>query len=150
MPEHRDTSEGFFGADQIEDIIDRINENIGLWGVSESAEREFIKPPVMAMNKLIKGAMDTFLDNPIMDLLAYLMDEAMDFSVKVKAIAMYLKERFVDPLCKCLVELLSESFVTVRWLKNQASKFIAMMTQMVSDEVVSKTVNTLGESELVD
>merc|ERR1712032_784528 len=126
------------------------NDVIGIWGVSESAEREFIKPPVVAMNKLIKGAMDTFLDNPIMDLLAYLMDEACEFAVKVKAIAMYLKERFVDPLCTALVERLSESFGAISWIKDQVHKVIAMMSQLVTDEVVSKSVETLGDSDLVD
>mmetsp|Transcript_61015 Transcript_61015/g.169166 ORF Transcript_61015/g.169166 Transcript_61015/m.169166 type:complete len:433 (-) Transcript_61015:90-1388(-) len=150
LPEARDMAEGFFAPDQVEDIVDRINDVVGLWGVSEATEREFLKPPVVAMNKLVKAAMETFMNNPLMDLLSYLMDEAMDFGVKCQAIGRYINEQFIQPLCSSLVEGLTEGFQAIEWIKDQVSKVIMMVASMVTDHVVTKTVETLNESDYVD
>lgn len=150
LPEARDMSEGFFDKDQVDDIIDRINDVVGIWGISEATEREIIAVPVQAMNKLIKGAMNTFLNNPLMDLLAYLMDDSLDFSVKCQAIGSYINEHFVKPLCGALVEALGSTFEAISWIKDQVTKVIMMMSQMVTNQVVSKSVEQMNDSDLVD
>merc|ERR1740121_1835228 len=151
VPEARDMEkEGFFPPDALDDVIDRINEVVGIWGISEEVEREYIKAPCEALNRLVAAAMATFMNNPLMDLISFLMDETMDFGVKVAKIAQYLKEQFVDPLCDALVNGLEETFSCISWIKNQVRKVIMMMSQMVTDEVVSKTVEQVGDSDLVD
>jgi len=55
LPEARDMSEGFFGHDQVEDIVDRINDVVGIWGISEAKERELIKPPADGLAFLPDG-----------------------------------------------------------------------------------------------
>jgi len=151
VPEARDMEkEGFFGADELEDVIDRINDVIGVWGVSEETEREYIKPPVVAMNKIVASAMNAFMNNPLMDLISYLMDEAMDFGVKCMKIGHYIKENFVDPLCTALVDKLQDFFAGITWIKNQVTKVILMMSQMVTDQVVGKCVEQIGDSDVVD
>jgi len=150
LPMARDMSDGFFNDDQVEDIIDRINDVVGIWGISEAAEREFIKPPVVAMNKLIKAAMALFMHNPLMDLLSYLMDEAMEFGVKVQKCAQYIKDNFVQPLTDHLVDLLTGDFAAISWIKDKIRRVIQMMSTMVTDEVVTKSVQTIGDSDLVD
>jgi len=150
LPEARDMSEGFFSGDQVEDIVDRINDVVGIWGISEAKEREMIKPPVVAMNKLIKAAMEIFMNNPLMDLLNYLMDEAMDFPVKVRKLGEYINDQFVTPLAAALVDALSESFSAIEWIKDKVTQVVKMMSQMVTDEVVSESVKTIGDSDLVD
>lgn len=150
LPEARDMSEGFFSEDQTEDIIDRINDVVGIWGMSEAKEREYIKPPVVAMNKLVKAAMEVFMNNPLMDLIGYLMDEAMEFGVKVQKLGTYINEHFVQPLGAALVDSLTESFQAIEWIKDKVAKVIMMMSQMVTDEVVSKSVTTMADSDLVD
>jgi len=150
LPEARDMADGFFAPDQVEEIIDRINDVVGIWGVSEESEREFIKPPVEAMNRLIKAAMESFMHNPLMDLLSYLMDETMDFRVKCQAIGRYIEEQFIKPLSNKLVDGLAETFQAIDWIKNQVTKVIMMMASMVTDEIVTKSVETLNESDYVD
>jgi len=151
IPEARDMDkEGFFSPDELDDVIDRINDVVGIWGVSEATEREYIKPPVEAMNKLIAAAMSSFMNNPLMDLISYLMDEAMDFGVKCMKIGTYVKEHFIDPLCAALVDGLEEMFAAVSWIKDQVRKVIMMMTGMVTEQVVTKCVDTVGESDVVD
>lgn len=151
IPEARDMEkEGFFGPEELEDVIDRINDVIGVWGISEETEREYIKPPVVAMNKIVAAAMNTFMNNPLMDLISYLMDEAIDFGVKCMKIGTYVKENFVDPLCHALVEKLQDFFAGIVWIKNQVTKVILMMSQMVTDQVVGKCVEQIGDSDVVD
>jgi hypothetical protein len=150
MPEARDMSEGFFNDNQVEDIIDRINDVVGIWGMSEATEREIIKPPVVAMNKLVKAAMELFMNNPLMDLLSYLMDEAMEFGVKIRKCAMYIHDHFVKPLTDALVDALTGEFECIEWIKDKVKRVIEMMSTMVSDEVVSKSVETIGDSDIVD
>merc|ERR1712032_1809098 len=136
-------SEGFFSDDQIDDIVDRINEVVGIWGVSEETEAEYIKPPVVMMNKMIKTALSSFMDNPIIDLFQYIMDEAMDMAEKAKKICQYLKKQFVDPLCNALMERLTDEFKALTFMKNQVEKVVKMMAQMVTDELVTKSVEQL-------
>lgn len=151
LPEARDMEkEGFFAPDELEDVIDRINDVVGIWGVSEETEREYIKPPVEAMNKLIAAAMSTFMNNPLMDLISYLMDGAMEFAHKCAKIGHYINEHFVKPLCDALVDGLEEMFAGISWIKDQVKKVIMMMSQMVTDQVVSKSVEQIGDSDAVD
>lgn len=150
LPEARDMSHGFFNDDQVEDIVDRINDVVGLWGVSEEKEREFIKPPVVAMNKLVKNAMEVFIHNPLMHLLTYLMDGAMEFGVKIKKFAMYIHESFIKPLSDALFDALAGDFACIDWIKDKVARVIEMMSSMVTDEVVSKSVTTIGDSDMVD
>jgi len=142
--------DGFFGPDELDDVIDRINDVVGIWGVSEETEREYIKPPVEAMNKLIKSAMTTFLSDATIDLLCALMDSELDFGIKCSKIGQYVKTQFVDPLCEALLNGLEHMFSAISWIKNQVRKVILMMSQMVTDEVVSKTVEQVGDSDIVD
>lgn len=151
LPEARDIEkEGFFPEDDLDDIIDRINDVVGVWGISEERERELIKPPVDAMNKLVAAAMNTFMNNPLMDLIQYLMDETMDFGVKCTKIGQYLNESFVKPLANALVDGLADAFSAVSWIKDKVTQVIMMMSQMVTDHVVTKSVEQLNDSDAVD
>lgn len=155
LPEARDIKhEGFFGTDELDDIIDRINEVVGIWGVSEAKEREYIKPPVEAMNKLVGKAMSSFMNNPLMNLITFLIDDKMDFSDKCLCIGRYINEHFIQPLCNALVDGLASVFEkggsVFAWIKDQVKKVVMMMTQMVTDTVVTKSVEALNESDVVD
>jgi len=148
--EPQDLSKGFFAENEVDDIVDRINEVVGVWGLSEEMEAEYIKPPVVMMNKLIKEAMEGFLDNPIIDLFQYLMDEAMDVMEKAKQVGKFLYERMVKPLTAALIEKLEESFQAVKWIEGQVHKVVLMMAQMVTNELVTKTVEQLQETDTID
>jgi len=141
---------GFFSPEQLDDMIDRINDVVGVWGISEEKEREYIKPPCVAMNSMIKAAMDTFMESPLVKLIHYMMDEALDIKTKAIAFGRYLHENFIMPLCEALMKSLSGTFETFTWIKNQVRKVMAMMSQMVTDEVMTRTVTTLNDSDLVD
>merc|ERR1712113_56508 len=104
-------------------------------GISEEVEREYIKPPCEAMNKLIRAAMLKFMSNPLVELLSFLMDDSIDFSVKCEKIGKYIKDNFVDPLCECLVDGLESMFSVISWIKSMVKKVIMMMSQMVTDQV---------------
>mmetsp|Transcript_120818 Transcript_120818/g.258063 ORF Transcript_120818/g.258063 Transcript_120818/m.258063 type:complete len:407 (-) Transcript_120818:121-1341(-) len=149
-PEPDIVEDGFFNGAQLDDIIDRINDVVGVWGISEEREREYIKPPCVAMNSMIKAAMDTFMESPLVKLIHYMMDEALDIKTKAIAFGRYLHENFIMPLCEALMKSLSGTFETFTWIKNQVRKVMAMMSQMVTDEVMTRTVTTLNDSDLVD
>lgn len=145
--EPQDLSKGFFPEEEVDNIVDRINEVVGVWGLSEETEAEYIKPPVVMMNKLIKVCMEGFLDNPIIELFEYLMDSAMDVMEKAKQIGKFLYEKLVKPLTRALVEKLEEGFQAFKWIENQVHKVVLMMAQMVTDELVTKTVEQLQETD---
>jgi len=145
--EPEDLSKGFFNDEDVDDIVDRINEVVGVWGISEEMEAEYIKPPVVMINKLIKVCMEGFLDNPIIDLFQYLMDETLDVMEKAKQIGNFLYEKMVKPLTAALVEKLEESFQAIAWIESQVHKVVLMMAQMVTDELVTKTVEQLQEAD---
>jgi len=149
-PRPSDLSEGFFNNDDIEDIIDRINEVVGIWGVSEDTEREYIKPPVIALNKLIKSAMESFMDSPLVDLFQYIMDEAMDVMEKAKRIGQFLSEKIVQPLTAALMERLTDDFKALSYVRNQVDKMVRMMAHLVTDQLVTKTVEQLQDSDAVN
>lgn len=150
LPEPAPLEIGFFSAEQLDDIIDRINDVVGVWGISEEKEREYIKPPCMALNKMIKTAMDAFMDSPLVKLIQYMMDEALNVKEKAIAFGRYLHGHFIEPLTEALMKELAHSFETFAWIKNQVKKVMDMMSQMVTDEVMTRTVTTLNDSDLVD
>lgn len=138
---------GFLSDDQIEDVIDRINEVVGIWGVSEATERAFIKPPVEMMNNAIAECLKLIMHNPLVDLMTLMMDEAVEMEKKSAEIVAYLNEHFITPLANALTDKLGESFAQFEWIKDKLAKMISMMTQMVTDEVMSKSVEQLQDSD---
>lgn len=85
-----------------------------------------------------------------MHLLTYLMDGAMEFGVKIKKFAMYIHESFIKPLSDALFDALAGDFACIDWIKDKVARVIEMMSSMVTDEVVSKSVTTIGDSDMVD
>jgi len=150
IPPPKSLEEGFFPDSQIDDIVDRINDVIGIWGVSEETEAAVIKPQVVKMNKIMKVSMETFLDNPIIDLFQYLMDEGMSMMAKAKALGKYMHERFVIPLTEALMSRLVEEYKAVSWMKDKVTQVVQMMAQMVTDELMTRSVEQINDAEVAD
>jgi len=149
-PPPKDLSEGFFGEEEVESIIDRINDVVGVWGISEEKERTFIKPPVILMNKKIKVAMETFLNNPLIELFQYLCDQSLEVKHKAKMIGAYMHKNFIEPLQARLMEMLTEQFSAIEWMHDQVEKVVSMMSHMVADELMTKSIEQLNDAEVAD
>merc|ERR1712039_1104690 len=100
------------------------NEVVGIWGISEEKEAEFIKPPVVELNKKIRECLLSFMDEKLVDLLQGLMDDDVDLDVKSKMLSEYMQERFVDPLTEQLNKKAAERFGGFSWMKNQLTRII--------------------------
>mmetsp|Transcript_19199 Transcript_19199/g.43689 ORF Transcript_19199/g.43689 Transcript_19199/m.43689 type:complete len:314 (+) Transcript_19199:70-1011(+) len=150
IPPPKSLDEGFFSDEDVQGIVDRINDVVGIWGVSEDTERELIEPPVLMMNKIVKSCMNEFLDNPIIDLFQYFMDTAMSVKDKAKALGSYLHKTFVVPLTEKLMEKLEEEYKAITWIKDQVQKVVSMVSQMVTDELMEKVTEQVNDSEVAD
>jgi hypothetical protein len=139
--------EGFLSDDQVDDVVDRINEVIGIWGISEEKEAEFIKPPVVEMNKRIRDCLKDMMDNQLVVLLGALMDDDVSPGKKSLLTSRYIRQTFVNPLTAKLMDQMSDKFHLPSFMSDQMEKMVKLVSEQVSDEVMSKAIEQLNDVE---
>merc|ERR1712217_784097 len=87
---------------QVNDVIDRVNENIDIVGLSSKTERKLIAGPVHLMNKLLKRGMLAFCSPDWVKAVSVLLDDQIQGYAKSEKMLSILQDAFVSPLAKSL------------------------------------------------
>merc|ERR1711870_15548 len=87
---------------QVNDVIDRVNENIDIVGLSSKTERKLIAGPVHLMNKLLKRGLLAFCSPDWVKALSVLLDDQIQGDAKSEKMLNILQDAFVSPLAEAL------------------------------------------------
>merc|ERR1712190_264712 len=119
---------------QVNDVIDRVNENVDICGLSSKMERKLIAGPVDLMNRLLKRALLVFCSSSWVKALTVLLDDQLASDAKSEKMMRILQDSFVGPLAMALnkkidIPVLGEA-MEQRFFNLICSKFMEEIVEM--------------------
>jgi hypothetical protein len=130
---------------QVSCVVDRINETVDLWLLSEATERSIIEPPVRKTNEVLKESLQAFMAEDWVTAIATLLDDNKAPEAKTAEIQDIIAKNIRQPLIEQLngridVPVLSEGM---------EEKLLGVIVEKVLDQIVELSVVGMEQTGFV-
>mmetsp|Transcript_67511 Transcript_67511/g.187171 ORF Transcript_67511/g.187171 Transcript_67511/m.187171 type:complete len:219 (-) Transcript_67511:81-737(-) len=121
---------------QVETVVDRINDAVNVWGLSESMERSLIEPPVRQVNGLLRESLRGVMMEDWQLALEALLDETKTPDSKISTVQEVLGRQLRDPLVQVLNGQINLPIIG----ENLEEQLFTTVVDKVLDTIVSQSV----------
>lgn len=130
--------------EQIDDIVDRVNENWDIWGLTESMERRIILAMVRMMNRKLRSSLLTFCAPGWVNALTVCLNSDAENEVKARQMADCLNTCFRDPLVASVIGKVRCPAA----MKSAEAKLIRLIVSQITNELVDVAAQGVTETGL--
>jgi len=130
---------------QVDIVIDRINESVNIWGLSESVERNIIEAPVTLVNGKLKEALASFMVEDWHQSIQVLLDETAAPDAKRDKLKDIFDRQLREPLAQALNGVIDIPMIG----EGMEDKLFHMIVDKVLATVISTAVLSLEKTDMV-
>mmetsp|Transcript_98440 Transcript_98440/g.317362 ORF Transcript_98440/g.317362 Transcript_98440/m.317362 type:complete len:221 (-) Transcript_98440:102-764(-) len=149
----KDTSSKEFGMPQsdllseaqVNTVIDRINESVNIWVLTESMERALIEPPVRQVNGLLKESLRAFMLEDWAAAIEALLDESLPPDGKISTLSAVMGRQLREPLVEALNGRIDLPVIG----EGMEEQLLNTVVDKVLDSIVTASVQGLEETGFV-
>lgn len=134
---------------QVDAVIDHINEQIDIWGLSEKYERKLIERPVKAVNKHLNEVLATFMLEDWHNAIRHLLDETTPVDAKHGQLKDIFNRQLREPLAQGLNDKIDLIPGHGGLTKELEDKLFHKIVDRILEVMVSTTVLRLEKTNFV-
>jgi len=130
---------------QLNVVIDKVNEKLDIWLLSEKAERKLIAVPATQLNEKLGDALASFLHPEMVTALKVLLDDTKEVDAKEAEIQSALKNTLRDPVAKALNDKINLPIIG----EDLEQQVFDMIVDSIIQQMVEQTVAGLEKTGFV-